>query len=246
MRSLVFNLVFCGWTTLIVIVSLPLILVPSRKPLAIIINIWARAGIWMMRRIGGIDLQIRGAEHMPAMRPCIIAAKHQSWSDGIIMAALMPDVASVAMKELLSIPLVGTILKKMRMIMVDTCGGGGARQTLNDGAQQAARDERPILIYPEGRLTPIGERSAYKSGIHMIYEELGLPVTPVATNIGLRWPCRSFSKYPGPAVVEFLPAISPGLDRKSFMSALEVAIELESDRLVIEHGGSRTNTPSDI
>ena len=235
MRSFVFNTVFYGWTALVAVLSLPLILVPSRKPLAWIINIWARVGLVMMRVIAGIDLEIRGLEHMPAARPCIIAAKHQSWSDGIIMAALMPDIASVAMKELLSIPLVGTILKKMRMIMVDTCGGGGARRVLNEGAQQAARDERPILIYPEGQLTPIGKRSAYKTGIHMIYEELGLPVTPVATNIGLRWPCRSFTKLPGPAVVEFLPAIAPGMERRPFMVALEEIIERESARLVEEH-----------
>lgn len=234
MRSALFNLLFYGWTGFVAVASLPLLLAPSRKPLSWVVHYWARGGVWLMRWVAGIRLEIRGREHLPVERPCLIAAKHQSWSDGIIMASIMPDIASVAMKELLSIPLVGAILTKMRMIMVDTCGGGGARRVLNEGAQRAADDLRPILIYPEGRLTPIGERSAYKSGIHMIYEELALPVTPVATNIGLRWPCRSFRKRAGPAVVEFLPPIAAGLQRKPFMTVLEERIERASARLVAE------------
>ena len=43
-------------------------------------------------------------------------------------------------------------------------------------------------------------------------------------------------RKPGLAVVEFLPAIAPGLDRDSFMARLETEVETASDRLMTEAG----------
>jgi 1-acyl-sn-glycerol-3-phosphate acyltransferase len=50
-------------------------------------------------------------------------------------------------------------------------------------------------------------------------------VVPVALNSGLFWGRRSFIKKPGTIVVEILPPIQPGLDRKALMRTLESSIE---------------------
>ena len=55
----------------------------------------------------------------------------------------------------------------------------------------------------------------------------GWLVVPVALNSGHVWGRNSWRKYPGVIDVDFLPAI-PGLDRKSFMAALESVIEIMS------------------
>ena len=64
-----------------------------------------------------------------------------------------------------------------------------------------------------------------------LYAQLGLPVVPVALNSGLFWPRRGFRKKPGTIVLEFLPAIPPGLSRKQFMPRLAAAIDEASARL---------------
>ena len=58
-----------------------------------------------------------------------------------------------------------------------------------------------------------------------LLKEYGCPVVPVATNLGLRWPQQSKVIYPGPAAIEFLDPIPPGLEKGEFMRKLEDEIE---------------------
>jgi hypothetical protein len=68
-------------------------------------------------------------------------------------------------------------------------------------------------------------------------------VVPVALNSGLYWPRRKFLRYPGAIVIEFLPAIPPGLPPRAFLKELEAAIEKASDRLLIEAWRSPQRPP---
>ena len=123
------------------------------------------------------------------------------------------------------------------MIRVDTCGGGKERENLAQFAKRAYDSRRHIAIYPEGNLMEPGERERYRSGIYYLYRDLDLPVTPVATSLGLLWNRRDWWKKPGRAAIEFLPAIETGLDKQVFMQQLEKTIETASDRLIAEFSG---------
>jgi 1-acyl-sn-glycerol-3-phosphate acyltransferase len=59
-----------------------------------------------------------------------------------------------------------------------------------------------------------------------------VPCIPVALNSGLFWPRRTFMRYPGTLVVEFLDPLPPGLTRKDFIARITVAIEEATNRLV--------------
>ena len=48
----------------------------------------------------------------------------------------------------------------------------------------------------------------------------GVPCVPVALNSGLFWPRRTFMRYPGTLVVEFLDPLPPGLPRKEFIARI--------------------------
>lgn len=234
MRSFLFNVAFYGFTALVAIACLPLTYLASPKPLAIVLHWWAKGIVWLLWAIAGIKLEIRGRENIPSAGPSLIASKHQSFSDGILVLSLIPDIATVAMKDLLDYPAIGRILTKLDMIMVDTCGGGTERNKLSTAAQRAYDSKRHILIYPEGQLVPVGDRERYKIGIYHLYADLDLPVTPVATNSGQRWQCRAWRKQPGPAILSFLEPIKTGLDKDTFMRVLEDTIEAETARLIGE------------
>jgi 1-acyl-sn-glycerol-3-phosphate acyltransferase len=60
------------------------------------------------------------------------------------------------------------------------------------------------------------------------------PVVPVATSLGLRWQQEDYRKYPGPAVIEFLDPIPPGLGKDEFLDRLGDAIRGNTDRLIAE------------
>ena len=66
------------------------------------------------------------------------------------------------------------------------------------------------------------------------YRQLGVECVPAAVNSGLYWPRRRFLRKPGTIVLEFLPPIPAGLDRKTFMTTLEARIEEATTRLIAE------------
>ncbi len=234
MRSFLFNVAFYGFTALIAVLCLPLLIIPARKPLVLVLHYWAKGIVLLMRLLAGIRIEYRGKDHIPAKGPALLAGKHQSYADGILVLAVIPDIAVVAIKVLLKYPIIGSMLKKLEMIMVDTCGGGKERNGLAERAEKAYARGRPILIYPEGQLVPVGEKAPYKNGIYHLYANLDLPVVPIASNIGLCWSQRNWRKTPGCAVVEFLPPIPAGYDKNAFMERLEQIIETATAKLVEE------------
>jgi 1-acyl-sn-glycerol-3-phosphate acyltransferase len=183
-----------------------------------------------MRVIVGTKLEVRGHENLPA-EPAIIAAKHQSAWDTFGIVPLVRDPAIIMKQELLKLPLYGRFSRKFGMIFVQRDLGPAALRRMARDAEDRAAQGRDIVIFPEGTRRPPGAPPAYKPGIALLYETLDMPCVPVALNSGLFWPRHSIKRRPGTLVVEFLPAIPPGLPRREFMALLEERIEAASARL---------------
>jgi 1-acyl-sn-glycerol-3-phosphate acyltransferase len=184
-----------------------------------------------MHWIAGIKVDLRGRERLPS-GGFIIGAKHQSWGDGYVMFAHIDNLAFVTGDHLEKIPLLRGLLHKIGAIVVDSCGGPEARRALTQSAAAANAEGRRILIYPEGHLAKTGEHFRYRTGVFHMYRDFGLPVVPVATNLGLFWRQQDFKKWPGTATVEFLDPIPPGLDRGAFMARLEQVVETRTSELI--------------
>jgi len=242
-RSWAFNLYFYSLTVLAALLGIGLLAIPSPTPLRVLLHRWAQAVRWGMRWIGGMKIELRGLQHLPKAGPALLAGKHHSEVDGILLAAEIPGIAFIAMDELFKLPVIGAILYRLQMIRVDACGGGRERNNLAQFAKRAYASGRHIVIYPEGHLMAPGERERYRSGIYHLSRDLALPVTPVATSIGLLWNRRDWRKRAGSAAIEFLPPIETGLDKASFMRRLENTVEQASDKLIAEFSG-RPYAPS--
>ncbi len=202
-----------------------------RRRAAAALRWWSRVFVGMCRVLGGMRMEVRGAEHIPH-GAAIVAGKHQSMWETFALFHLLDDAAIVLKRELYYIPLVGQFLRKFRMIQVERTAGAKA---LIRAARAAAEEGRQILIFPEGhRMAPFAAPD-YKPGVAALYGALRLPCVPFALNSGLFWPRRSFWRWPGTVVVEFLPAIAPGLPRGEFMERLEGAVE-PAARALAEEG----------
>jgi len=236
-RSLAFNLYFYALTVLAALLGIILVPIPTPVLLRGLLHGWARAVVWGMRSLGGMKVEVRGRERLPERGPVLLANKHHSECDGILLAAEIPGIAFVAMQELFRLPVIGAILYRLQMIRVDACGGGKERDNLAQFAKRAYDSGRHIAIYPEGHLMQPGERERYRSGIYYLSRDLGLPVTPVANSVGLLWNRRDWRKHAGRAAIEFLPPIETGLEKHPFMRRLEDTIEATSDRLIAEFSG---------
>lgn len=243
MRSILFQIAYWATSIFFATTAAPLILIPSRKPIMLWILAYTRTIQFWMRAIAGVRVTVKGRERLPD-GPCIIAAKHQSWGDGIVMFSQFYDLAFVTGDHLEKFPLLGGILRKMGAIVVDNCGGAYSRARLVDEELgRAQKDGRRVLIYPEGHLAPVGERYRYRRGVFHMYAAYGCPAVPVATNLGRHWAQQDWRLAPGEAVIEFLDPIPAGLEKEDFMARLEETIERRSLELLGREASGALNPP---
>lgn len=228
-RSIIYFLWFILITVAICIVLLPALLLPQ-SVVRFGTRLWCRGQLWGLRVIAGQHHEVRGA--VPP-RGALIAAKHMSMWDTVVLYLLLRDVTIVLKRELLFVPFYGWYALKIGFIFVDRKAGASAlRKMLSDAAGALKRD-RSLLIFPEGTRKAPGAPADYKPGIAALYDRLGVPCVPVALNSGLFFTGPSgFLKRPGTIVVEFLPAIPPGLKRKAFLMQLEDSIERATENLI--------------
>jgi 1-acyl-sn-glycerol-3-phosphate acyltransferase len=234
MRGTLFQIAYYALSVFYILASVPFLAWPGHGPVRAIIRSYTRAMNLALSLIAGIRKDVRGRERLPA-GAFVIAAKHQSWGDGFLVYPEVPDLAFVTGDHLERFPLVSGILKKLGAIVIDTCGGGEKKaSSLANGMQKAKQDGRRILIYPEGHLAPVGYHFRYKPGVWHMAEAMGVPVVPVATNIGVFWQQQEKPRRTGTAVIEFLEPIPPGLPKDAFIARLTEAVETRTAELVAE------------
>jgi 1-acyl-sn-glycerol-3-phosphate acyltransferase len=229
LRSALFNIAFFGSTALLALACL--VVGGSERASLAFARIWADVSAWLLKRIIGLRLAVRGRENIPD-GPYVVASKHQSTWDTIMYFRLLPHPAYVVKREVRRIPVFGLIGEATGWIEVDRTGGARALSGLVRDVRAALAAGRQPVIFSEGTRTAPGERRSYQRGIAAVYLFLKVPIVPVALNSGLYWGRRSFIKRPGCVTVEFLPPILPGLDAEQFMAELEDRIETATAKLV--------------
>lgn len=241
LRSLIYAVVFYVATALFLLLGIWLLLAPRA---------WAMRGlalhgstcVWLLHLICGTRLEVRGRENLPP-GACLVVAKHQSAWDTFALIPIFRDPAIVLKDELKWIPVYGWFCVKFEHILVKRDKASAALKQLVADAKVKAGQGREIVIFPEGTRRPPGAPPDYKPGYVALYEGLGIPCVPLALNSGLYWPRRSLLRHPGTIVVEILPAIPPGLDRKEFRRRIEALIEAKSAALIAEAAASKPAPP---
>ncbi len=211
---------------------LPALLLPRTWVLAITRSYLASI-LWLLGALFGLRWTIAG-DWRKAQGPVLVAAKHQSAFETLILQYKLGDPAIVLKRELLAIPVFGWALRRLGHIGVDRSGDLEGTRKLLAAARKAHQDGRPVLIFPEGSRREVDAPPDYKSGVDLLYAVLRAPCVPVAVNSGRVWPTKSLTPGSGQMVIEFLPAIEAGLPRAAFGARLEREIEEATARLLME------------
>lgn len=233
LRSLVFILLMYGAMAVLAVAFLPWALASRRGAFAAC-HAFCRWVVWSADVIVGLRTEVRGT---PPTGEVMVAAKHQSFLDIILIFGAVPRGKFIMKRELLFAPILGQYAWRIGCVPVDRGRRGQAIQKMVDDVARGRQIPGQLIIYPQGTRVAPGDKKPYKIGTAILYEQLGQPCIPVATNVGLFWPKRAIYRRPGLAVVEFLAPIPPGLASEPFMLRLEAEIEAASDRLLAEAGG---------
>lgn len=208
---------------------------------------WAVSSIYLHEVVTGAEVEIRGMEHIP-VGPCLVAAKHQSAWETMALLAFFPLPSYIMKRELLFVPLFGWHLMKAGQVAINREDKKRALSAIVEATTKAFARGRQILIFPEGTRRKVGAPPHYRYGVAKIYEGLRTAACmPVAIVSGLAWPRNTLLHFPRKIIVEFLPAIPPGLPTEQFFEQVQSAIEDNTNRLAAEagyRGGSAVSSQS--
>lgn len=217
----IFGLAFAPWAVF------------SRKGAYAACKGYSRYVFWTARWMVGMHCEVRGEVPQGEV---VVAAKHQSFLDIMMIFTALPAAKFIMKKEILITPIIGLYARRLGCVAVDRGKRGAAIEKMVADVEAGRSAPGQLIIYSQGTRVAPGVKMPYKVGTGVLYEQLNQPCVPVATNVGVLWPKRGMLRKPGVAVVEFLPAIEPGKSRHEFMELLESAVESKSDALMAEAG----------
>lgn len=232
-RSVLFNILIYIWMVVLGIVCFPAA-AASRDAAYWTMKFYARTTIWLLGLMCGVRTEIRG--EVPTGE-VLIAAKHQSFLDILMLSTVLPRFKFIMKKELIWVPIFGFYALRIGATPVDRGKKSEAMKSMVAKMDRESHDRGQVVIYPQGTRVAPGVKAPYKVGAGVLYGRFGLPCTLVATNVGLFWGRRKTVKRPGLAVVEFLETVPAGMRRAEFMRTIEERIEAESSRLEAEGRG---------
>ncbi|MDQ3144452.1 MAG: 1-acyl-sn-glycerol-3-phosphate acyltransferase [Pseudomonadota bacterium] len=219
LRSVLFALIF--YTGTIIYIFIIMAVTPfGTAPVSRWVSSWANFHHWLVRNVLGIRFVWDGA--IPD-GPYLIAVKHQAMVEAIDTLRFARSPVVVMKRELSQLPLWGRAARTYGVIGVDRDAGAKALREMMVEAKAAAKQGRPVIIFPEGTRVALGEAPPLRAGFAGLYRILGLPVVPVAHDSARVWP-RGFVKRPGTIRFKVGEIIPSGLKRGEVEARVHAAI----------------------
>ncbi len=129
--------------------------------------------------LAGIPFAVRGLEHVPSGRACVLAVNHASFLDGLVMAAALPEPTRfVAKRELLDHFVTRIYLTRIGTEFVDRFD---RQRSLKDTLRviSMVNAGHPLIFFPEGTFRHLPGLLPFRMGAFVIASRAGMPVVPV-------------------------------------------------------------------
>jgi putative phosphoserine phosphatase/1-acylglycerol-3-phosphate O-acyltransferase len=127
----------------------------------------------------GINLAVKGEEHLWSSRPCVFILNHQSNADFLIAAKLIRKGArGIAKKELQKMPIVGQMLQAAGTIFLDRENKEKSIEALAP-AVESLKNGTSVVIFPEGTRSYDYTLGKFKKGAFHLAVQAGVPLVPI-------------------------------------------------------------------
>lgn len=197
-----------GWTvfyTIALLASLLILVLPGEERC----SRCARTASRLIFRLGAAWPTVSGLDNLPE-EPCIVAANHASYADGVLLCALLPPRFRLVIKrEMRPVLLAGRMLSRIGAVFVERQEGAERIADVRT-MLRAARSGQSLAIFPEGTFRPEPGLMPFRSGAFAAAAAGDLPVVPVAI-LGCRQllPSGSWFFTPSRIAVRILEPIPP-------------------------------------
>jgi 1-acyl-sn-glycerol-3-phosphate acyltransferase len=179
---------------------------------------------WVARnalRSIGMRIDIHGLAALP--HPCVVVANHESYLDGVVLAAtLPPHFGFVIKREMRSMPAAGWLLERIgAQFVARNNSRGSARDALR--VLRSAANGEALAFFPEGTFKPQPGLLPFHNGAFTAAVRAGLPVVPlVLRGTRRRLPPGTLLPWPGKISLTALNPIA-ATHRESDVGALRDA-----------------------
>lgn len=139
---------------------------------------------WSASSAKGLKIYIEasGEENVPE-GGFVYASNHESLVDILVLGAALPgDFKWAAKRSVMNVPFLGWHLRLAGHVPVDRNKGKDAALAVMEAFESVLRNEKPLLVFPEGTRTADGKIKAFKEGAFRAAVLAGKPVVPVAIN----------------------------------------------------------------
>ena len=127
-----------------------------------------------------IYIEVTGQENVPE-GGFVYASNHESLVDILVLGAALPgDFRWAAKRTVMNIPFLGWHLRLAGHVPVDRNKGKDAAVAVTEAFESVLRNEKSLLVFPEGTRTADGKLKAFKNGAFQAAVLTGKPVVPVA------------------------------------------------------------------
>ena len=145
------------------------------------VSTWS-AKKWSQSSAKGLRIYIEatGQENVPE-GGFVYASNHESLVDILVLGAALPgDFKWAAKRSVMNVPFLGWHLRLAGHVPVDRNKGKDAALAVMEAFESVLREEKPLLVFPEGTRTADGKLKAFKNGAFQAAILAGKPVVPVA------------------------------------------------------------------
>lgn len=165
---------------LLVVLGIPILLVAWLAAKPYLVYPWAFFGARNWLRLSGMQVSVKGSEHLNPKQTYVFISNHRSYLDtATLFVSTGRRMGLLAKKELLKVPILGVGMGFVNVMAIDRSNSERARQTV---ASATARIRSGISfgVFAEGTRAKPGEFLPFKKGAFYMAVAAQVPIVPVA------------------------------------------------------------------
>jgi putative phosphoserine phosphatase/1-acylglycerol-3-phosphate O-acyltransferase len=158
----------------------------------------------------GMDLSVKGEEHLWSQRPAVFVFNHQSKADIIVIAKLIrQDIAGIGKQEIKKeTPILGMVLELGGVVFIDRADAKSAIHAMSPLVDAMVKEGKSVVLAPEGTRTVSPRMAPFKKGAFHLAMQAGVPMVPIVIhNAGDVAPKGDFVFRSATVEVEVLPPV---------------------------------------
>ena len=165
---------------LLVIFGIPILVIAWLASKPDLVYPWALFGGRNWLRLSGMQVSVKGSEHLDPKQTYVFISNHRSYLDtATLFVYTGRRMGLLAKKELLKVPILGVGMGFVNVMAIDRSNSERARETV---ASATARIRSGISfgVFAEGTRAKPGEFLPFKKGAFYMAVAAGVPIVPVA------------------------------------------------------------------